>query len=316
MQYALVSLTDEYLEPAVELFINNYRQEQALSPFLPSCVVDEPDRIRRALQACLTNPGVAMVDQNRLLAYMVTGGQFSWKGQQTAMVPEYGHSAVLTNKQELYQRMYLQLAQEWANNHIHLHVIGYLAHDRAVQETMYQLGFGAILAERLRDLSVVVEHLPVVIDEEKDMRKLLALQIEHNRYYAQSSIFIVKSIQEDEVLADLETHVQQGDVYFVYSENREPCAYMIVGESTLDGEGFLLQKTNTAQVKSMYARPGVRAKGIGTALLQRAIAWAQQNQYERLFVEHETANFYGGRFWSKHFTPYVYFSMRYIDIAI
>jgi GNAT superfamily N-acetyltransferase len=83
-----------------------------------------------------------------------------------------------------------------------------------------------------------------------------------------------------------------------------------------DGEGFLLQKTNTAQVKSMYARPGLRGKGIGLALLQKAIEWAQQNHYERLFVEHETANFYGGRFWSKYFTPYVYFSMRYIDIAI
>jgi hypothetical protein len=52
-------------------------------------VVDEPDRIRKALQACLTNPGVAIVRQDQLLAYMVTGGQFSWKGQHAAMVPEY-----------------------------------------------------------------------------------------------------------------------------------------------------------------------------------------------------------------------------------
>jgi hypothetical protein len=241
MQYSLVSLTGDYLEPAVELFISNYRQEQAQNPCLPSCVIDNPHRIREALQSCLINPGVAIVYQNQLLAYMVTGGQFSWKGQQTAMVPEYGHSAVLTNKQELYQRMYIHLAQEWANNHIHLHVIGHFAHDGVVQETIYQLGFGAILAERLRDLSVVVEHLPIIIDEEKDMGKLLALQIEHNRYYTQSSIFILKPTKENEVLADLETHARQGDVYFVYSENREPCAYMIVGESAF-GKGFFFRR--------------------------------------------------------------------------
>jgi hypothetical protein len=141
MQYTLVSLTDDYLEPAIELFISNYRHEQAQSPFLPSCVIDNPDRIRNVLQSRLTNPGVAIVHQNQMLAYMVTGGQFSWKGQQAALVPEYCHSAVLTNKQELYQRMYIQLAQEWANNHIHLHVIGHFAHDEIVQETLYQLGF-------------------------------------------------------------------------------------------------------------------------------------------------------------------------------
>jgi GNAT superfamily N-acetyltransferase len=118
------------------------------------------------------------------------------------------------------------------------------------------------------------------------------------------------------VLAELEAHAQQGDTFFVYDEQDEPCAYMIVGESTIDGEGFLLEQTNTAQIKSAYARPEVRGKGIGTALLQRAIAWSQQQGYARLFVEHETANIYGGNFWSSHFRPYLYASMRYIDTTL
>lgn len=91
---------------------------------------------------------------------------------------------------------------------------------------------------------------------------------------------------------------------------------MIVGESTIDGEGFLLEQTNTAQIKSAYARPEIRGKGIGTALLQRAIQWSQQQGYERVFVEHETANIYGGNFWGKYFSPFVYSSMRYVDNAL
>jgi GNAT superfamily N-acetyltransferase len=59
-----------------------------------------------------------------------------------------------------------------------------------------------------------------------------------------------------------------------------------------------------------------RGKGIGMALLQRAIEWSHQQGYERLFVEHETANVYGGNFWRTHFTPYVYASMRYIDTTL
>jgi len=315
--YTLVPFTQELLRPAVDLFTESYKREQKSSPLLPSRVIDDPDWIYQALQACLTNPGVAIVDRTQvLMAYMVTGSQWPWKGQQAALVPEYGHGAVAANERELYQQMYRYLAQEWANNGAHLHVIGHFAHATTLQETLYQLGFGAILAERLRDCSSVVSQSDVAVVAVKDVSKLLELQIEHNQYYPQAPIFIGKPTEKQEVLAELEAHARQDDVFFVYYEQHEPCAYVIVGESTIGGEGFLLQQTNTAQIKSAFARQEIRRGGIGTALLQCAVQWSQDHGYDRIFVEHETANISGGGFWGKHFTPYVYFSMRYIDSTI
>jgi GNAT superfamily N-acetyltransferase len=212
--------------------------------------------------------------------------------------------------------MYMRLSQTWANNRIHLQMIGHFAHDTTLQETLYQLGFGAILAERLRDCSALNQPHEIVIQEEKDVSKLLNIQIEHNDYYSKAPIFILKPTTASEVLDELKAHARQGDLFFVYYEQEEPCAYMIVGDSTIGGEGFLLQNTNTAQIKSAYARPDSRNKGIGKALLQRVIEWSQAQGYERLFVEHETANFSGSIFWQKHFDPYIYFSMRYIDNTI
>ena len=148
------------------------------------------------------------------------------------------------------------------------------------------------------------------------MSKLLHIQTEHNDYYSKAPIFILKPTSPDEVLDELQAHARQGDVFFVYYEQEEPCAYMILGNSTIDGEGFLLQNTNTAQIKSAYARPDIRGKGVGKALLQRAIVWSQARSYERIFVEHETANLSGSIFWQKYFNPYVYFSMRYVDNAL
>jgi GNAT superfamily N-acetyltransferase len=315
-EYPLVPMTGEHLEPATGLFIENYRREQEGSPLLPSRAIAEPDWIYRALEAHLANPGVAVVEHGQLVGFMLTGFRFPWKGQQAVLVPEYCHAAVEGRKRELYQRMYMHLSQEWADSHMHLQMIGHFAHDTVLQETLYQLGFGAILAERLRDCSALDGPHEVVIREEKDVSKLLDIQIEHNAYYRKAPIFILKPTSPDEVLDELESHARQGDVFLVYSEQGEPRAYMIVGTSTVEGEGFLLQNTNTAQVKSAYARPAVRGKGIGKALLQRAIDWAQAHGYERIFVEHETANFSGSIFWHTHFNPYIHFSMRYIDNTI
>ena len=316
MPYTLVPFTQEHLEPAVELLIENYKYEQEHSPLLPSRVIDQPAWIQGMLQSNLTNPGVVVVEQNRVLAYMITGDQFLWKGQRAAIVLEYGHSAIMAKKRELYQRMYMYLAQEWVNQHIHLHLIRHFAHDSILQETLYQLGFGAILAERLRDCSAVDEQHELAIGVEQDVSKLITIQTEHNRYYPKAPIFIQKPTEKQEVLAELKAHAQQGDVFFVYYEQQEPRAYMIVGASTIGGEGLLLEQTNTAQIKSAYAQPEVRGKRIGTALLQRAIQWSHGQGYERLFVEHETANFYGGNFWGKYFNPYLYSSMRYIDATL
>jgi GNAT superfamily N-acetyltransferase len=313
MTYTFVPFTQEHLQPAVELFIQSYQREQVHNPCLPSRVMDEPTWIYTALQAQLANRGIAVIEHNRLLAYMVTGDQFPWKGQQAAIVPEYCHGAIETRKPELYQGMYLHLAHEWVSLDCHLHLIGHFAHDARLQEVFYQLGFGAIVAERLRDGSDIDTGYDLAISSEQDPGKFVDLHLEHIQYYPKSPIFILRSADRKEALADLQTHAARGDVFFVYYEQHQPCAYVIVGQSTSGGEGFLLQQTNSAQIKSAYTRPDCRGRGIGSALLQRAIQWSRQQGYERVFVEHETANLAGGSFWSRYFNPYLYFSMRYID---
>lgn len=313
---AFVPFTQEHLQPAVDLFIQGYRREQAHHACLPGRATDEPGWIYAALQAHLAHPGIAVIEQDRLLAFMLTGGQFSWKGQQAVIVHEYAHGAVENGKAELYQSMYQHLAQEWVKGHAHIHLIGHFAHDALLQETLYQLGFGALIAERLRDVSAMDRKQEVMIREEQDASKLLDLHMEHILYYPQSPIFLARSTDRQAALADLQEHAQSGDVFFVYYEQDIPCAYVIMGESTVGAEGFLLQKTNTAQIKAAYARPGTRRKGVGTALVQRAIQWSQEQGYERIFVEHETANLDGGNFWRKYFSPYLYFSMRYVDCTL
>jgi GNAT superfamily N-acetyltransferase len=318
MTYSLVPFAQEHLDPAVALFRESYRQEREHSPLLPTRLLDDPVWIRDALSTRQNNPGVAVLQDGQLVAYMITGAQFPWKGQRAALVPEYGHSATTPDKETLYQRMYMHLAQVWVDDHSHLHLIGHLVHDKALQETLYQLGFGAIVAERLRNLSSIDAATDIDVVQERDAHKLVDFELEHNRYYPRAPIFLTRDTDRSAMLADLDEHEQAGDVFFTYYEDGMLRANMIVGHTNPnhEGEGFLLWDTNTAQVKSAYAQPDVRGKGIGTALLNRAIQWARAQGFARLFVEHETANFYGSHFWRKHFAPYLYFSMRYVDNTI
>ena len=315
-QYDVVPFVQSYLEAAVNLFLDSYRDEQAKNPLLPSRAINEPEWILNSLKSLAGNDGVAILQKDRLIAYMVTGFMFPFKGQNAVLVPVFCHGSVAQDRQKLYQRMYMHVADEWAKNSRHIHIISHFAHDFVLQETLYQIGFGAFLVERIRDFSAIGENNRVEITEEKDFRKLVEIHEEHMQYYPDSPIFISKESEIKTAGTDLESHSKNGDVFLVYCERSKPCAYFIVDGLTEGDEGFLLKKTNTAQIKAAYVRSHLRGKGIGTALLQRSIEWAQKNSYKRLLVEHETANYYGGNFWRKYFNPYLYFSLRYIDNTI
>ena len=316
MHYELVPFRQQFLEPVVDLFINSYKEEKRYNHLLPDRVVREPEWILKSLEHLVENPGVAVMADNRLIAYMLTEIYFPFKGQNAVKVPEYGHASIPEDRDELYRLMYMNLAGEWAKKGKHIHIIGHFAHDSVLKETLYQLGFGAFLSERLRDFTPVNVDNEVNIVQEKDYRKLVDLHLEHYRYYPESPIFIIHGHNEDTIEPDLKKHAEQRDIFLVYYEKDVPSGYFILGDSRLGHEGFLLQDTKSAQIKAAFVKPDIRHKGIGETLLCHAIKWSQENGFERLFVEHETANYYGGKFWNKHFDPYLYFSLRYIDNTI
>ena len=314
----VMPFSENFLEPAVNLFVNSYKVEQTESPLLPDRVIKEPEWILKSLESLVKNPGVAVLADNQLIAYMLTGFYFPFKGQNAVLVPEYCHASIPEDRDELYRLMYMNLAGEWARNGKHIHIIGHFAHDSILKEVLYQIGYGAFLSERLRDCSPVNLKNEVPIIEERDYRKLVDLHLEHYRYYPESPIFIFHGHNEDTIEPDLQHHAEQGDVFLVYYDTDIPTGYFIVGESSskAGSEGFLLRETNTAQVKAAYVKPDMRRGGIGEALLQCAVDWSKEHGFDRLFIEHETANYYGGRFWNKHFDTYLFFSLRYIDNTI
>ena len=306
-----------YIDDAARLLADAYAAERRASPSLPAMERLGGGRGRRLFEDELGkiagNAGVAAFENSRLCGFMIESMRFTWKGQQVAGCEELAHAALGANRARLYSLLYQEIAGRWVEEGRHLHIIRHLAHDAALKECLYRLGFGAILAEEVRNLAAIAAPAEVAIVEDPAPAALVELQREHGRYYPMSPIFLRRDDNDADILAELQAHAAAGDKLLACPDGDGFGALFIVGASKLDGEGFLLRHTNSAQLKSAYVRPGGREQGTGTALLARAITWAKAQGFDRLFVEHETANIAGSAFWGKYFEPFVLVSMRYVD---
>ena len=226
---------------------------------------------------------------------------------------------------EVIAALYGAVADRLVRDGVPLHLIGHFTADVRATAMLFDLGFGAIVRERLRDLADVrvadeargrheaalarVERVPITARWDA----FAPIAAEHAACYRASPVFVRKDESLGAAAEELEAQRAAGDALFVARADGAPVAYLVVGRCEGAGEGRLLAGSTTAQVRSAYTRPAHRRQGIAGALLQHAVTWARVRGYERLFVEHETANPLGAAFWARHFAPFVTFSLRCID---
>jgi GNAT superfamily N-acetyltransferase len=316
MKYCIVPFENKKTDEAINLFRAAYQLEKKSNVLLPDRALHDKAWIKQAMLQTNCNSGVAALSGDNLVGYMLANFQFDFKGQQAVIIREYSHASISKDKEIIYQLMYGSLGEQLISRGINLHIIWHFAHDDVLKDTLFQLGFGAFIAGQLRDLSPIESAKITHIVEETDFMSVANLHLEQSEYYLDSPIFVRKNTNLKSIKEDLAKHAEQGHTLLVYYEKKTPLAYFILGARDESGEGFLIQDSGTAQIMSAYAQPCARGKGIGKTLLAKSVDRAREQGFLRLFVSHETANIYGGNFWRKHFKPFLYCSMRYIDNGV
>jgi GNAT superfamily N-acetyltransferase len=76
---------------------------------------------------------------------------------------------------------------------------------------------------------------------------------------------------------------------------------------------YVLQEEGTTSIVGAYTRPEARGQGVAVALLNRVLAHARSEGYQRCGVDFETQNIEGVRFWLRHFQPVSYAMSRCVD---
>jgi GNAT superfamily N-acetyltransferase len=292
-----------------------YAAERESSPLLPARLLGGGGEAARRIEACIPNGAVAAYGPEGMAGFMAVSAVFPFKGQTAALVGEWAHAALPGDSAEIHRSLYAALGELLRGRGIRLHIVAHFEHDLPLCGCLFDLGFGTFLMERLRDLSPVPGAGAAAVRREEDWQSIRWLEEEHMRYYRGSPIFLVKDSSPAAAAASLEEYRGGGNALFVHDDGGGTAGYFVAGPCRGEDTGRLLRRSGSAQVLTAYCRPRARGRGAGAALLQACVDWARDGGYERLFVEHESANPLGARFWGRHFSPYLRFSMRYVEDA-
>jgi GNAT superfamily N-acetyltransferase len=260
-------------------------------------------------------PGVAARRDGRLAGYVLWRPLAACLGQPAAYSPEWANGALPEDSARIYAAMYAAIAGEWVGGGRTCHLIGLLAHDADAIGAWHRLGFGMVAADAARDLSPVnagdarVSIRRAGVD---DQAACVSLDRALQRHLAAPPTCLY--IEDAEAGA---AQVLGGPAHAVWVAERaeKAVAYLRIGPATEDA-CTIIRDPGTASITGAYTLPEVRGAGVGSALLDRALAWAREEGYARCTVDYEPMNVPGARFWRRYFAPVVYALARHIDVRV
>lgn len=312
----IVPLQAEHLADAAALVSRRYRALREAVPAMPPRYEDPQVVLPMLHHLAGSVPGVAALRGGQLVGFLSGYLLPSFRGQPAAYSPEWASGAEGADARRIYETMYTSLAARWVADGYLAHVIGTLAHDSELLEMWHWLGFGMLAADAARDLAP-----PAGATAEAEIRRAgprdaevcASLSGALQRHLASSPTYLVTEGADSSSCA--RWLADPAHALWLAYQDGEAVAYLRI-ETANEDACALIQDPGTASVTGAYTMPGVRGAGVGSALLDRALAWARAEGYVRCAVDFEPMNVLAARFWLRHFQPVCYALSRQIDARI
>ena len=306
----VVPLQDRHLEDAAALVSARYRVMRRQIPLLPPCYEDVATLLPMLRDLAGQAPGVVALQGDRLVGLLTGFVIPGFLGKRSMYSPEWANGAELWGSRRIYEEMYGGLAAEWVADGCFTHVVSLLGHDQEGIAGWQWLGFGLAAIDGLRRVEPTeapgaeVEIRRAGIE---DIQEATALDEALNQHMAASPIFWMHDRE------DYSRWLQEpkNALWLAYDGGQ------VVGciglEPGHQGGCQIAQDDKTVSIMSAFTKKHARNRGIATALLNRALKWAQAEGYERCAADWEPMNVPAARFWPRHFQLVCYSLMRYID---
>jgi GNAT superfamily N-acetyltransferase len=236
-------------------------------------------------------------------------------------MPNEGHAiAAGEDPVALYRAMYAELARGWARDGFYVHTAHITAGDAALRDAWFNLGFGCNQVCATREVSAPVNgaapNASIEIHEAgpEDIDVVMQLDWELYEHHSRSPIFW-PLLKEPRPAARAHTARMLEDpanAHFVAYDGGRPIAMQ-----TFEAPGFTPVTLDHAG--SIYLHDGIvsetaRGGGVGTALLEHAMAWARKQGHRWCTLHFASGNPSGAPFWLGHgFIPVEYTMSRHLD---
>ena len=309
MALDIIPMREQHLESAATLAAASCRVLRVGLPILPiDC--EKPGSflplLREIIQAY---SGVVAMRDGKIAGFMAGLIIPDFLGRRCAYCPEWANATVGSDARLLYEEMYTRLCAKWVADGCRLHAVSVMPTPADGLVALQQSGFGMVSVEAVRDLSPVQGPAATVTIRQAAMRDvgmILKLEEAVTRHLAGSPVFW----PHEEL--DYTLWLRQPGRAMWLAMDRNRCLGMLgVQQNNPDGS-LILRDDKTVSISTLFTAEPSRRMGIATALLNRALQWAQANNYERCAVSFQLVNYAAARLVLKRFKPVAYSLLRWI----
>jgi GNAT superfamily N-acetyltransferase len=238
-------------------------------------------------------------------------------------MPGEGHAVARgEDATAIYRALYGALAADWAREGFYVHTVHITPGDADLQEAWVSLGFGRGTVCASRETALPVKgagvgpqaNLDIHEAGSEDIEVVMQLDWALYEHHSQSPIFWPLLTEPRPAAREHTGHMLEDakNAYFVAYEDGRPVAMQ-----TFEQRGFIPATVEREQ--NIYLHDGIveasaRGGGIGTKLLDHAMAWARREGYTWCTLHFASANPSGAPFWLGHgFVPVEYTMSRHLD---
>jgi GNAT superfamily N-acetyltransferase len=303
------SLRREHIPQAAALFVEGCKKQRLATPSL-SDRLEDVERVTAMLDRLSEScPGVAALEDGRLLGYMgwYIADRFRGAARRGAYCPEWGHAAREEAKPAIYRAMYRAAARQWAAAGCQVHAVTFLAHDRTAQQAWFWNGFGLTVVDGVRPMRPLDPpcSTPVSISIRKaapaDASILAALDAEHCRHYTASPIFMAPPHNKGAAEFAEFLSLARNSVWLAM-DGEVPAGFIRYDGYNSDG-AEIVNADDAAYITGAYVRPAYRGRKVGAALLDAALRDYAGRGFARCAVDFESFNPEAASFWMRYFEP-------------
>jgi GNAT superfamily N-acetyltransferase len=298
----------EHLAEAAELVAGRCRNLREQVPLVPPRY-ERPEAVLPLLEPLAGSPGVVAIHDGRLTGFLTRLVVEDFMGRRSAYSPEWANGACGDESPWIYEDMYQHLSARWLADECYQHVVTVLANDVDGLFTWHWLGFGCLIVDAVRGLEPVAGEAAAVEIRRAgptDVAQVNALGRALEAHMLAAPAFWV------EEASDAAQNLQDPSYAFWLAHGDAQVLAGIGLAADLDGCD-VLRDEGTIGIVSAYTHEQARGRGVATALLNKSLAWAQAENYQRCAVDFQTANLLGSRFWMRYFEPVCYSLSRCID---